>query len=110
MFNADNQTISITVNISWTPPQDPNGVLSNYTVEIRESDTNKSLILAENIDSETVFIQWNIFARPFASHIVIVTARTEGGRTSNTSSPVLSPEAGKSQKWSKRTLYRASFG
>ena len=82
------------VNISWSEPINPNGIITSYRVVLAETDNSSSVAYNTSSLSEpnvTVLVD----VLPFTDYTVSVFASTSVGEGAGQSIVVLSPEAGK---------------
>ena len=97
-YNSMTRTYDITVNISWQPPEYPNGetVMYNY----RLVETNGPIIL--DMNTTQLFIQRSVMVAPFTNYTVTVVAYTSAGSGDSVMEVALSPEAGNVEQDSSR--------
>ena len=91
-FDPDTRALSVSINITWTEPQEPNGNIITYRYTL--TDTSGSIVLGPQSTTDT-FVQTTVIVLPYEMHTVEVVGITAGGGEGVvTTSTALSPEAG----------------
>ena len=94
MYNATTRMHTVDVNISWSEPMSPNGVITSYEVTVAQTDSSIDVVYTN--DSLTVTsVTQSVMVLPFTNYTVTVTASTSAGQGDPVMMVVLSPEAGK---------------
>jgi hypothetical protein len=95
-FDPDSQILNTTVNVSWVTPLEPNGVITNYFVNIYSSDDVMDNVISETaVAGNVVSSQFMVSVSPYVQYRASVRAATsEGSSDTEMSAPQFSPEAG----------------
>ena len=92
VFNAIAGTYTITANLTWEEPEEPNGTISTYDYSI-SLETDLSNIVTNGMSTVTS-VQSTVTVLPDVRYRFAVTARTDGGLGESVEEIILSPEAG----------------
>ena len=89
MFDSVNRILTVNIDITWSEPTVPNGVITTYEVTVNEGDTAIEVynLLVPNV-TESVMVL------PYTNYTVSVAASTSAGQGDPQNIIVLSPEAG----------------
>lgn len=84
---------SFTITIMWSPPMEPNGVITNYTYTVTDaSDT----VLVSDTTNETFVMDLNVMdIEPHMDYTLSVIAVNSAGNGMDSQISVLSPQTGK---------------
>ena len=92
-YNSTNRTYNLPVNISWQPPQYPNGQIATYRYRLVETNEDETIVIDANTADTSV--QQSVTVSPFTNYTATVVAFTSAGRGDSVMEVALSPEAGK---------------
>ena len=82
----------MTLDISWSEPAFPNGVILSYEVIVTETSDSSVVVHEENVTDTEVMP--SVMVLPFTNYTVTVAASTSAGQGAETSTTAVSPEAG----------------
>lgn len=92
VFNATTMMYTLTANLSWVEPEEPNGSVSQYQYSITP-ESNSSNLIASGMTG-TTSVQHTVTVSPYERYIFSVLAETGGGLGMPTHVAIFSPEAG----------------
>ena len=93
VFVSATQTYTINVDILWDIPTYPNGVVIAYTVMVYQSGDSEDVVYSGSVTDLNV--TESVMVLPFTNYTVSVSASTSAGQGDETTTIILSPEAGK---------------
>ena len=103
-YNSTTRTYDIPVNISWQPPEYPNGEIVAYSYCLVETNApNTNIIL--DINTTQLSIQRSVTVAPFTNYTVTVVAFTSAGSGDSVMDVALSPEAGNVEQDSRFSTF-----
>ena len=91
-YNSTTRTYNLPVNISWQPPQYPNGQITTYNYRLVETNENETIVIDANATGTSV--EQSVMVAPFTSYTATVVAFTRAGGGDSVMEVALSPEAG----------------
>ena len=94
VYNPDNNTFSISANVSWEPPLRVNGQITNYTVKI-VCLRDYLILTTVSVDPSINSIVADLLVIPYEVYFTEVTVANGAGSAAANSSTVFSPQAGK---------------
>ena len=93
-FNRSTLELSVAVSISWSPPSQPNGVITDYNVTVYRSDNTGDIVYRNATATDTV-VTVSVEVSPFTNYTVSVSASTAAGEGESAEVIVTSPQAGR---------------
>ena len=82
------------VSISWSPPSQPNGVITDYNVTVYRS-ANTSDTVYRNTTATDTMVTASVVVSPFTNYTVSVSASTAAGEGESAEITITSPQAGR---------------
>ena len=83
---------NVTLNISWSRPLYPNGLILSYEVIVTQTSDSSVVIYEENVNN--VEIMPEVMILPFTNYTVSVAASTSAGQGDESTVTITSPQAG----------------
>ena len=83
---------TVTLDISWSEPVFPNGVILSYEVIVTE--TSDSSVVVHEVNVTDTGVMPSVMVLPFTNYTVTVAASTSAGPGAGASTTAVSPEAG----------------
>ena len=93
-FDSVAMELTVNVYISWSPPSQPNGVITDYSVTVYRS-ANTSDIVYMNTTATDTMVTASVVVSPFTNYIVSVSASTAAGEGESAKDTITSPQAGR---------------
>ena len=93
-FNRSTLELSVDVSISWSPPSQPNGVITDYSVTVYRSDNISDIVYRNTMATDTV-VTASVEVSPFTNYTVSVSASTAAGEGESEEVTITSPQAGR---------------
>ena len=103
-YNSTTRTYYIPVNISWEPPEFPNGMIITYSYQLEDSTANE-IVLIGNTTATNLSVEESVTVSPFTNYTATVVAFTSAGRGDAAIEVVTSPEAGKLEVFPIGTVF-----
>ena len=92
-YNSTTRIYGISVNISWQPPQYPNGEIVAYGYRL-VGTTAPNITIIPNMNTTRLCVQRCVMVSPFTNYTATVVAFTRAGRGESVMEVAISPEAG----------------
>ena len=92
-FNTDTRMYSLDIDIDWSEPTYPNGVIERYTVSVYETSNSSAVVYS----SDSVLVPGvtePVNVLPYTNYTVRVSASTSAGEGPHSTVIIESPEAG----------------
>ena len=93
-FDSVAMELTVNVSISWSPPFQPNGVITDYSVTVYRS-ANTSDIVYRNTTATDTMVTASVVVSPFTDYTVSVSASTAAGEGESAEDTITSPPAGR---------------
>ena len=91
-YNSTTRTYYIPVNISWEPPEFPNGVIITYSYQLEDPNANERVLIG-NTTATNLSVEESVTVSPFTNYTATVVAFTSEGSGEPVTQVALSPEA-----------------
>ena len=92
-YNTSTRIYGISVNISWQPPQYPNGEIIAYSYRL-VATTAPNITIIPEMNTTRLCVQQCVMVSPFTNYTATVVAFTRAGGGEPVMEIALSPEAG----------------
>lgn len=82
------------MNVSWSPPETPNGVLTQYRILANDTSRTNSSLVVTTVTDTGVLSQILSGLRPFTTYEIKIAASTIGGSKVGPGQGIKTKEAG----------------
>ena len=93
-----NGFISVLALISWSPPVELNGVITDHSITIQTMDGDMIVYMNESIGASVSSVNQVVFLQPDVEYFATVTVTNGGGSTDASTPAVLSPQGSKDMR------------
>ena len=95
VFNSTSRMYTLDIDIVWSEPMYPNGIITGYTVTVSETDSPADVVYGDaNVAVPNVIVE-SVMVLPFTNYTVSVGASTSAGQGEESAVTIESPEAGR---------------
>ena len=91
-FDTTTQQWEIDLNITWERPTNPNGIITNYSVTVYQTDNSSNVVYRSSRTQPNVVA--SVMVAAYVNYTVTVSAFTSAGEGEDNSFITISPEAG----------------
>ena len=93
VFDSENRMYDLNLEIEWSDPTYPNGIIESYAVTVNRTDDSSDVVYSDGnilVNSVTE----SVTVLPFTNYTVSVAASTSAGQGDENFITIESPEAG----------------
>ena len=94
VFNTISRMYTLNIDISWSEPINPNGVITAYSVTVYQTDNSSDVVYSNDAVTDLAVTE-SVMVLPFTNYTVNVAASTSAGQGNEITIIIPSPDASK---------------